>query len=87
MAVEPSVSATANKKFWLWKLQCPPQPKKELAVEPLVSATATFWLWNLYGPDEEYDENEPSIWDRQRIPPPTRRVSSSSDEVICLDSD
>ena len=41
--------------------------------------------------DEEEHEDEihedSSMWQRDRTAPPPRRISSSSDEVICLDSD
>ena len=30
----------SQKKYWLWTLQCTPQPKKFLAVEPSICATA-----------------------------------------------
>ena len=45
------------KNFWLWSLPCAPQPKKNLAVDPSMCATAknnfgcglfsvcSFWLW------------------------------------------
>ena len=37
--------------------------------------------------DSDEEQRHPSMWQRDRTAPPPRRISSSSDEVICLDSD